>query len=282
MKTYPQLTRKLFCSPLMLHAPTRAAFESVLTGRMFGKTSDDALPVAIINEKPVSARTQSIYRTFNNVAVITIDGVIDKRISDFDAECYGGVDLADVDAALYLADNDDAIDTVVLDIHSPGGSVVGVADTHARIKAMSETKEIHAFVNAMCCSAGYYLASAADVISASPSAIVGSIGVYCGILDASEHYAALGLKMQFIQGGEFKTTGSEFKPLNDEEKAMLQAGVDSTYNAFKAACSERRAIADSSMQGQWFTGAEANTLGLVDKLTGATLDEYVSSILLSR
>jgi signal peptide peptidase SppA len=285
MKSYPRLFQKLFASPLMLHAPVRSSFETQLLARMFGDSGAIAVPLAapVTSEEPQDPtewRTRRIYQRYNNVAVITIDGVIDKRISEFEMECYGGVDLADVDSALSQAASDTRVDTIVLDINSPGGSVIGVSDTATRIASLRQTKEVHAFINCLACSAGYYLASQADVIAASPSAIVGSIGVYCAILDASEYYAKLGAKMQFIKAGEFKTMGTEWRPLTAAESALLQEGVNTSYNAFKAACTDLRPIADSTMQGQWFDGSQAHDLHLVDQLTGATLDEYVSALLL--
>jgi protease-4 len=165
-------------------------------------------------------------------------------------------------------------------IDSPGGSVIGVPDTAARIAALRATKEVHAFIPAMACSAGYYIASQADIITAAQSAIVGSIGVYCAILDASEYYAEEGVKMQFIKAGQFKTMGTEWRPLQPEETALLQAGVDANYAQFKAACTELRDIADTTMQGQWFDAAQGAELNLVDQISGATLDEYVSELLL--
>lgn len=304
MKTYPRLFRKLFCEPLLLHAPARAAFESELLRRMYGDSA--AIPVAIaepggikgalgdpgrpkedwINfQKDVSAyedqmRLENIYTKIGPIAVIKVDGVIDKRVTQMDLDCYGAVDLADVDRVLAVAMTDPAIKTIVLDINSPGGSVIGVHETYTRILALAETKEVHAFVNCMACSAGYYLASAADHIAAAPSAIVGSIGVYLAMLDASRWYDEQGLKVNVMQGGKWKTMGAEWKPLEDEEREKLQQGVDMMYAQFKAAVNAKRPqVEDSTMQGQWMTGSEGETLGLVDELTGATLDEYVTALL---
>ena len=315
MKSYPHLFAKLFASPLMLHAPARQAFEHVLLSRMRGE--DTGVPASSIATSPQASvkigspygrsdigeqgrpmndwleytrdvratqkviRVEKVYQRFANVAVVQIHGVIDKIISQFDMDCYGGCDLADIDQALSLAANDPRVDTVVLDIDSPGGSVLGVADTAARIAKLRETKEVHAFIPAMACSAGYYLASQADRISAAQSAIVGSIGVYCAILDASQYYANEGVKMQFIKAGEFKTMGTEWRPLTPDEAKLLQDGVNTNYAQFKAACTALRPIEDSTMQGQWFTAEEGQKLKLVDQLTGATLDEYVSALLMA-
>jgi signal peptide peptidase SppA len=291
MKTYPRLFRKLFCEPLLLHAPTRAAFETELLRRMYGDSAVSAIPMASRAEMPMMPddsdddepeeyRVKNIYQRRGSVAVITIDGVIDKRLSDFDMECYGGVDLSDVDEALAYAATDARVSTVVLDIHSPGGSVVGVHETYTRIMQLAETKEIHAYVNAMACSAGYYLASAADYIAAAPSAIVGSIGVYMALLDASRWYENEGLKINVMQAGKWKTMGAEWKKLEDDEREKLQAGVIALHVQFKAAVNAKRPqVAADSMEGQWMTGEEGMELGLVDELTGATLDEYVSALL---
>ena len=301
MKTYPRLFRELFCSPLMLHAPARAAFETELLRRMYGDTALSAIPVApradlgdsgrpkgewIDYFKDIEAtekkmRLERIYERTGSVAVVKIDGAIGKRLTQMEMDCYGGVDLDDTDQVLSAALTDPRVQTVVLDIHSPGGSVIGVHETYTRIMALAETKEVHAFVNAMACSAGYYIASAADHIAAAPSAIVGSIGVYMAMLDASRWYENEGLKINVMQGGKWKTMGAEWKPLTDEERAKLQAGVDALFTQFRAAVNEKRPqVAASTMEGQWMTAQEGLDLGLVDELTGATLDEYVTGLLM--
>lgn len=300
MKTYPRLFRELFCSPLMLHAPARAAFETELLRRMYGDTAVDAIPVApradlgdsgrSLNgyiddikdweETKKQMRLERIYERSGSVAVVKIDGAIGKRLTQMEMDCYGGVDLDDTDQVLSAAMQDPRVQTVVLDIHSPGGSVIGVHETYTRIMALAETKEVHAFVNAMACSAGYYIASAADHIAAAPSAIVGSIGVYMAMLDASRWYENEGLKINVMQGGKWKTMGAEWKPLADDERAKLQADVNGLWAQFKDSVNEKRPqVAAETMEGQWMTAQEGLELGLVDELTGATLDEYVSALL---
>lgn len=315
MRTYAHLFAKLFGSPLMLHGPVRMAFEEHLLARMNGQTP--GVPAAALatsanvaketktplfrsdlgepgkpdedwlswsrNSRATQKilRVERVYQRFGDVAVVRIHGVIDKVISQFEMDCYGGVDLADIDQALSLAGNDPRVTRVVLDIDSPGGSVIGVADTAARIAELRQTKEVHAYIPAMAASAGYYLASQADKITAAASAIIGSIGVYCAILDASRWYKKEGLEMQVLKAGQYKTMGANWKPLTDEEKAILQAGVDRNYEQFKAAVTELRDVADSTMQGQWWPAAEAQKLNLVDETSGATLDEFVSGLLLT-
>jgi protease-4 len=287
MKTYPHLFNKLFCQALMLREMERRTFEQHLLQHM--GMSGSAAPVVIMTEpaKPqaldrsqMSWRQRRVFEQFGDVAVIHIDGVIDKRVSSFDLDCYGGVDLADVDAALSMVAADRGISRVVLDINSPGGSVVGVHETYTRISALAQEKEVHAYVNCLCCSAGYYIASAADVIAAAPSAIVGSIGVYIAMLDASRWAEIEGLSMQMIKAGKWKDMGSPWRPLTDEEKAKLQKSVDDMHTQFKAAVTANRDISPEAMEGQWMSAEEALGYGIVDDTTGATLDEYVTALLL--
>jgi len=227
-------------------------------------------------------RVESIYRKFGKVAVVKIEGVIDKAISQFEMDCYGGCDLADVDQALGDAEEDESITDLVTYINTPGGSVIGTPETAARIARIAAKKNVVAFVPVQCCSAGYYIASQARRIVAAPSAILGSIGVYCAVLDASRAYEMEGYAVQLMKAGKFKAMGAEWKPLSEEEKALLQKGVDETYARFTAAVtSNRPRVSTETMQGQSFDGIEAEDRWLVDELTGETLDEFVSRLLLS-
>jgi protease-4 len=275
---YPRLFAKLFASPLMLHGPTRATFESELLTQISGQRSGVIQPQAVKDDEK-EYRQQRVFQRVGNVAVISIEGVIDKRVSMMDLNCYGGVDLADIDEALNQA-ADPSISKVLLYINSPGGSVTGTPETAARIAALAKTKYVEAFVDVMACSAGYYLAAQATKITAAPSSVIGSIGVYIAVLDASRAMEIAGYKMQMISAGKYKGIGASWKPLTEEETEMLQAQVDSMYADFKAAVTSKRPkVADSTMQGQWFDGVSADDLYLVDELSNDTLDERVSRLL---
>lgn len=283
---YPRLFTKLFCSPLMLHGPVRSTFEQALIQRMFGQGSAD---IPVRSETPKAAdtgklswRQQRVFRQIGSVGLVAIDGVIDKRISAFDLDCYGGCDLADVDDALSICANDAGITKVLLYMNTPGGSVTGTPETAARVAALRELKEVHAFIDVQCCSAGYYIGSQAHHIAAAPSACIGSIGVYMAILDATRAIEMEGYKVQMIKSGKYKAMGAPWNPLSKEETAMLQRQCDVIFEAFQEACTALRPrISDDTMQGQWFDATEAEDRWLVDELTGDTLDEYVSRLLLS-
>jgi protease-4 len=313
MRISPHLFAKLFCSPLMISGHARYSLEFALLRRMglggiegappprspiardFGQPIPDGPDENYIRYQKQGAATdaamriENIYSVYGSVAVVKLDGVVDKHISQMDIDCYGGCDLDDFNSALSVAAADPKIETVVLAINSPGGSVTGVPESAARVAALGRTKEVRAFVDGMACSAAYYIASQADLISCAPSATLGSIGVYMTLLDETRAAEMEGIKVEMITAGKFKAMGSPFKPLTDEERAMFQAQVDGIRDSFRAAVRSGRrqatepgghqTVLDSTMEGQSFDGAQSVPLRLADELTSATLDEYVAALL---
>jgi len=321
MKVHPHLFAKLFCQPLMLIEPVRYSLESALLGQM-GISQGNAEPAPAFaraaaaqredenqrsygehgepmedylayrrDAKATEAvlRIENVYSRYGNVAVVQLNGVIDKHLSQFEMQCYGGYDLADFDRALQIAEADRRIEHVVLAINSPGGSVTGVPESAARVAALTKSKEVHAFIDGQACSAAYYIGSQADHIAAAPSAIIGSIGVYIALLDSSRNLEMEGYKVELIKAGKFKAMGATFKPLADEDRELLQARVTTLHQEFRAAVRSGRrtptergghqSVSDAVMEGQAFAGSDALEHRLVDELTGATLDEYVSALL---
>ncbi len=269
----------------MLHGPARVAIERELLARMGANhvqtpramdddyASDNDEPA----EEPQSWRMQRVLERCGSAAVVTISGVIDKHVSNMDLSCYGGCDLADVDAALGECADDPNIDLVILAINSPGGSCMGTPETAARVKALCKDKEVICFVDGVCASAAYYIGSQADLIVATPSSMIGSIGVYLAVLDESRAMEMEGYKVELVKAGTFKAMGASFKALTPEERSLMQSSVDEIYGEFTEAIrSMRPSVKDETMQGQCFRGAKAKAAGLVDDLVGVSLDDYLS------
>lgn len=202
-----------------------------------------------------------------SVAVLPVRGVIGAGLSDFDADT-GGFDLDDLGEWLDEAEADAAVSAVFMDFDTPGGTVSGVAEAAERIRSFS--KPVVAFVGASCCSAGYWLASAAHRVLATPSAQVGSIGVYIALPDYSALYEANGIRVDVIKAGELKAAGVPGTALSDAQREDLQNRVNAIHAEFKAAVSARRSLASAdSMRGQSFSGREAAARGLVTGLVSS-------------
>ncbi|MDB6454484.1 S49 family peptidase [Falsirhodobacter sp. 20TX0035] len=75
-----------------------------------------------------------------------------------------------------LAANAD-VTAVVIEGDSPGGYVTGIAGAAQAIAACAAVKPVHALVNPLAASGGYWLASQCRDITMTPGSVVGSIGV---------------------------------------------------------------------------------------------------------
>jgi signal peptide peptidase SppA len=198
-----------------------------------------------------------------NIAIIPIRGAILKNPDAYDLE-HG---CCDVDAVRNMAEYaaaDPSIEKVLLQISSPGGSVLGVPETGAALARLAATKRTFAWTDTVAASAAYWFASQAEAIYTSESARVGSIGVYSLFLDASKALEDFGVKVNALQAGKFKLAGAPFRPMSDEEKAHLQRGVDRIRDQFHGAVRAKRTLKEGCMEGQCFDGADAVENGLAD------------------
>lgn len=198
------------------------------------------------------------------VSIIPIKGIIGKGLSDFDVDT-GGCDVDEVGEWLDAAFSDPAISAVLLDVDSPGGTVSGVPELADKVR--QSPKPIVAFTSSMCCSAAYWIASAATRTLSTTSASVGSIGVYIALPDYSGLYQANGIKVDVFKAGEFKGAGIPGTSLSDAQRAELQASVEALHADFKSAVNLRRSlVSEESMRGQVFSGKDAAARGLVTGL----------------
>ena len=122
----------------------------------------------------------------------------------------------------------------------------------------------------MMASGAYYIAAAADTITAERTADVGSIGVYIEMEDISGLLEKLGVKIDYIKSSENKAMGNIYNEMTPEQKAIFQSIVDEHYERFLDIVqasrgykrSELRKIAD----GRTYTATQALENGLIDEI----------------
>ncbi len=171
--------------------------------------------------------------------------------------------------------------TVVLDLDTPGGLVSGAFDCTRELQALAAASSVRlvAYVAGQACSAGYSLACACDEIVASPTALVGSIGVIDALLDLTAQDAMFGARFAIVASGARKADGAPHQPLTDDAIAARQRTVDELARAFAALVAERRGRSVDevlSLEAATFTGASAVSIGLVDRV--ATRDEFLTQL----
>jgi signal peptide peptidase SppA len=177
--------------------------------------------------------------------------------------------------------NDATVGAIVLDIDSPGGQVSGVEELSKKIYDARGSKPIVAVANHTMASAAYWIGTAADEVVATPSAEVGSIGVFALHEDVSAALEKDGVKISLISEGKFKTEGNPYEPLNEESRAAIQARVAEHYDAFVRAVARNRGVKVSDVRGGFGEGRvvgarQAVSLGMADRV--GTLDETIARL----
>lgn len=159
---------------------------------------------------------------------------------------------------------------IALVINSPGGSAVQSSLIASRIRRLADEKKIpvHAFVEDVAASGGYWLACAADDIWVDASSIVGSIGVIYAGFGFSALMEKQGVERRVHTAGTSKSFADPFKPEKPEDVARIHAMLAPLHQNFIAhvkASRQGRLKPDADLFNAdiWVGGAAAD-LGLVD------------------
>ncbi len=211
----------------------------------------------------------------DNVAVIQIEGVIQPKM-DIWAWIFGGATL-DIMTRDFntLIENED-IETIILDIDSPGGVVFCVQEFANLVFEAREKKHIIAVTSSMMTSAAYWIGAAShEVFVTDEAAITGSIGVVASHVDISELEKRLGIKTTEITAGSKKRVTSRTAPLTEEGRAELQRQVDHLYDAFVSDIARFRGVdvervLTEMADGQIFMGSQGVSAGLVDEVVASS------------
>jgi len=172
-------------------------------------------------------------------------------------------------------------------VDSPGGEVMA-SDSISRAVSDFQTKgrakPVVCSMGSLAASGGYYVSAPCRWIVAHELTITGSIGVilstynYRGLMDK------VGLRPETFKSGKYKDmlSGSrEPDSITPEERDMVQALVDETYDKFKSVVADGRKLAHERNKdkgrplaqdwtdyadGRILSGTEAFKLGFVDEL----------------
>jgi serine protease SohB len=159
---------------------------------------------------------------------------------------------------------------VALLINSPGGSPTQSSLIGARIRRLAEEHEVpvHAFVEDVAASGGYWLACAADDIWLDDSSITGSIGVISASFGFPELMARWGIERRVHTAGEDKSMLDPFRPERDEDVTRLKAIQGDIHATFvdwvRARRGARLAEGRDLFTGEIFVGRRAVEAGLAD------------------
>jgi len=179
----------------------------------------------------------------------------------------------DVARAIRQASKDSSIKAILLRIDSPGGSVTASDQILDAVKkAQAKGIPVVVSMGSVAASGGYYISSSADKIVAEPGTITGSIGVLTGKVSMGKSLQLLGIGADQVGVGRNALMDSAFTPYTPDQWAALNAQADAIYADFKQKVATGRKLPLDKVQeiarGRVWTGSDASSRGLVDKLGG--------------
>jgi len=202
------------------------------------------------------------------LVVVPLHGFLMRRATGL-AAIFGARGLVDFQATLGAIAQAANVKQVVLDIDSGGGSVYGVHETWAAVRALSAIKPVTAVISGLAASGGYWIASAASRILLTPSGEAGSIGVFGVHADMSAFWAEKGVQHTVVSAGRFKTEATDLAPLSKDAQAAMQRRVDAHYASFVADVAAGRGVSTDAVrqgygEGRVLAAEDAKAAGLVD------------------
>lgn len=216
--------------------------------------------------------------------------MLGKSTDDIGFSSFGGrlaqidikgviIDSRDIVRQVKKYQEDSSVKGLVLRVDSPGGGVAASQEIYDQlIKFKSDGKIIVVSMGAVAASGGYYIACAADSIVANPGTITGSIGVILSYPVADRLMDKIGMRIEVVKSGDLKDVGNYAREVTPEDRKMLQAMIDDTYDQFVNAVAESRGmeidVVKQYADGSVFTGRQANEYGLVDRL--GTLEDAIA------
>ena len=176
---------------------------------------------------------------------------------------------------------DDKVKAIVLRVNSPGGSALASESIWREVDLAKKVKPVVVSMGDYAASGGYYISAAADSIFADPATLTGSIGVF-GLIPSFQKLfnEKLGIHFEAVKTAKFADMDVDMdRPLSEEEKGIIQGGVNKIYQVFLKRVADGRKIdvaqVDSIGQGRVWTGEQAVKLKLVDRI--GTLDQAIAA-----
>jgi protease-4 len=213
------------------------------------------------------------------ILVVDLNGVISGRDDVSLLGEHPGA-LESVVARLRLAESDSDVKALLLKIDSPGGLTTASDILYNELMKYKRHTGNPIVVSMMdvAASGGYMAALPADVITAHPTTVTGSVGVVFMRPGFSGLMEKLGISVDVTKSGKNKDMGSPFRKATKEEDRLFQELIDKLDERFLALVQRHRHLTPANLAlvktARVFLAEDAKKIGLVDKI--CYLDEALA------
>ena len=207
----------------------------------------------------------SKYNPFENAqpgssAVISISGPIMKydNCGDPGTRTYGNL--------ITKANQNPNINSIILMIDSPGGTVDGTMDLATSVGASK--KPVVSFVDGMMASAAYWIGSkASEIIANNVTSDIGSIGTMLRFIDVQPYWEKEGVKFHSVYADASTEKNKDFHDLQKGNYDSVKKDLNTINDQFIASVKASRPnIKATALTGKMFLAQEAIEQGLIDSI----------------
>tara|TARA_B100000989_G_scaffold85102_1_gene61094 strand:- start:2930 stop:3823 length:894 start_codon:yes stop_codon:yes gene_type:complete len=171
---------------------------------------------------------------------------------------------------LELLKNNKNLRAVLVDVNSPGGTVVGSKEIYDNLKKISEKIPVAISMKEVAASGGYMVALAGNKIFCYEGTITGSVGVIMQSVNIEKLLESLGIEPVIFKSGELKAKPNPIEKLSSSDKDIIQKIIKSIHESFLTMVKNNRKISEENLKiisdGRIFTGIEAKKINLVDEI----------------
>jgi protease-4 len=190
------------------------------------------------------------------IASILIDGII--------------LEDAKRDKKLKKIIDDKKIKALIVNVNSPGGTVVGSEKIYNILRKISKEKPVVIVMGTMAASGGYLISLGGDYIVSHNGTVTGSIGVILQTAEVTDLAEKLGIKFNNFKSGELKAVPNPTEKVTEEVRRAIMENIADTYDYFIELVALRRKLPLAEVKkladGRIYSGRQALKVKLVDSI----------------
>lgn len=218
----------------------------------------------------------------NGNAIIPVQGPLSYKFTAISALC-GMSTYQQLESDVAEAISQGA-ERIALDLDSGGGEAYHTFETAQLIRDMCDENDVYlmTYVDGICGSAAYALASVSDELILNPMAKAGSIGVVVQIVNDLPKEISEGTEVRFVYAGDSKVPYNEDGTIKEDYLGKLQEDVDKLYTNFVDFVADHRPMTESQVmatQAQMFDSQDSVDMGLADRImTTEEFQQYIEDL----